>query len=455
MADWKADLEAVVGPAVARSRSLSEILVDEAALAQTAACYRRNFGEAKALLIADENTWAAAGAAVQDRLQAEGLAFERHVLAAEPKPKASVELAETLRARLAENECIPVMIGSGVLNDLVKYAASKLDRPYFCVATAASMDGYASAGAPLSLRGFKRTISCAPPRAILADLSVIGAAPSEMTGWGYGDLAGKVPAGGDWILADALGVEPLDDVAWPLVQDNLGGWLANPGALPAGEARAVAGLFAGLTVSGLAMEAHGSSRPASGADHQVAHLWEMQGLQHEGRKVSHGACVAVATLAVMRLYDWVLEQDLTALNADAILAKSRDLETKFAWIDEAFDNPDIAEGAKQETAAKHLSLEGHRARLTRVAEVWPDLRRRLRAHMMRADEMRVHLARAGAPSCAGEIGLDAEELCSTVLAARFTRDRYTLLDLLDETGLLADAVGALFSAEQGSCRTRP
>jgi glycerol-1-phosphate dehydrogenase [NAD(P)+] len=95
----------------------------------------------------------------------------------------------------------------------VKYAAFRLDRPYLCVATAASMDGYSSAGAPLVDDGFKKTIACRPPRAILADLAVIRAAPPAMAGWGYGDLAGKVPAGGDWLLADALGIEPLDDRA--------------------------------------------------------------------------------------------------------------------------------------------------------------------------------------------------------------------------------------------------
>ncbi len=48
------------------------------------------------------------------------------------------------------------------------------------------------------------------------------------------------------------------------------------------------------------MEAHGSSRPASGADHQIAHLWEMDDLHHGGERVSHGACVAVGTMTALR-----------------------------------------------------------------------------------------------------------------------------------------------------------
>ncbi len=169
------------------------------------------------------------------------------------------------------------------MNDLVKYAAFHLNRPYLCVATAASMDGYTSAGSPLSEKGFKKTLQCRPAKVVLADLDIIAAAPAAMTGWGYGDLAGKVPAGADWIIADALGIEPVDDIAWPMVQGNLRRWLGDPAAIASGDRRAMEGLFAGLTLVGLAMEAHGSSRPASGADHQVAHLWEMEDLSQERR----------------------------------------------------------------------------------------------------------------------------------------------------------------------------
>ncbi len=448
IAGWRERMDSLVAPAVARSRNIDEILVDETALEAIVPFYRRAFGDEPALLIADENTWGAAGAAIQARLSEADIAVEGHLLPAEPRPKASLDLAEALRERIADGQAHPVAVGSGVINDLVKYAAFQLERPYLCVATAASMDGYASAGAPLSDRGFKKTVTCAPPKAILADLSVITAAPPEMVGWGFGDLAGKVPAGGDWMLADALGIEPLDDVAWPLVQDNLRGWLAAPAALAAGDPAATADLFVGLTLSGLAMEFHGTSRPASGADHQVAHLWEMRGLTHEGQRVSHGACVSVGCLAVLRLYDWLLAQDLAALDVAACVAAHPDMESKAQLIEESFDSPDIAERAKLETASKHLDPEALAARLMHLQAIWPSLKARLSSHLMRADEMQHLLTTAGAPTRAADIGVGAEELCATVLAARFMRSRYTLLDLLDETGLLADALGTVFSAEQ-------
>jgi glycerol-1-phosphate dehydrogenase [NAD(P)+] len=440
-------LQAIAG-AVARSASVAEVLIGPGVLAQVAALYRRRF-TGPACLIADENTWAAAGAATEAALRAAGVATRSHILPALPRPKPTVELSDSLRAVLVQDVSTPVAIGSGVINDLVKHSAFGLGRPYLCIATAASMDGYTSAGAPLSERGFKKTIQCCPARAVLGDLDVIAKAPPEMTGWGYGDLSGKVPAGADWIIADALGIEAIDSIAWPLVQGGLRGWLSDPERIAAGNRAALEGLFAGLTMVGLAMELHGSSRPASGADHQIAHLWEMEDLQQHGERVSHGACVAVGCASTLDLYDWVLARDLTRLDIDGILAAAPSLDDKAAMILAAFGPGEIATRALEETRAKHLSPAGHRARLERLTALWPDLRIRLKAQVMPAAEMRRHLRAAGAPAEAADIGVPTSYLRRTVLNARFLRSRYTLLDLLDETGLLVQAVDTSLPAAQG------
>lgn len=435
----------VIADAVARSASVAEVVIARQALAQTGALYRRRFA-GPACLIADENTWKAAGAAAEAALDSAGIPLRRHILPAMPRPKPTVELAETLREVLAQDAATPVAIGSGVINDVVKHAAFTLDRPYLCIATAASMDGYTSAGSPLSERGFKKTIQCRPARAVLGDLDVIAAAPAEMSGWGYGDLAGKVPAGADWILADALGIEAIDPDVWRMVQDGLRGWLSNPSAIAKGDPAAIEGLFAGLTLIGLAMERHGSSRPASGADHQIAHLWEMDDLMQNGERVSHGACVAVGCMMTLRLYDWLLRQDLGRLEVEALVSRAPTLAEKEAGIIAAFGEGEIARRAIEETRAKHLPPDRLRDRLGRLVAAWPDLRARLARQLMPAAQMREQLHAAGAPAEAAEIGVDAAYLRRTTLNARFLRSRYTLLDLLDETGLLEPAVAACLPA---------
>ncbi len=433
----------VIRQAVARSANVAEVRIGRGVLAEAGALFARHFG-GPAVLFADDRGWAAAGPQVEAALNAAGIPCRRHVIPARPRPKPTVELADTLRAVLRPGET-PVAIGSGVMNDVVKHAAFTAGIPYLCVATAASMDGYTSAGAPLSDKGFKITIPCRPAKVLLADLDVIAAAPAEMTGWGYGDLAGKVPAGGDWMIADALGIEAIDDVAWPMVQDGLESWLSQPDRIAAGDRDAVEGLFLGLTLVGLAMEAHGSSRPASGADHQIAHLWEMDDLHFGGERVSHGACVAVGSMAALRMYDWLLARDQLGPSPDGAAGVA--LAEKEAEIRRLFGEGEVAARAMAETRAKHVEGAALHARLSRLHAVWPALSARLRARLWTADRMASHLSRAGAPVLAAEIGVDDRYLYQTILKARFLRSRYTVLDLLDECGLLEQAALAAIAPE--------
>src|SRR5436305_814352 len=144
------------------------------------------------------------------------------------------------------------------------------------------MDGYTAYGASITKDGLKQTFDCPAPRAVLADTEVIGAAPAGLTASGYADLAAKVTAGADWLIAEALGVEPIDAQAWALVQDRLREWLSDAAGVRRGERVAVRRLTVGLMMGGFAMQRTRTSRVASGAEHQFSHLWDMQHHNHEG-----------------------------------------------------------------------------------------------------------------------------------------------------------------------------
>lgn len=445
MPDWKEQLEATIRSAIAQSKTIDAILVEAGAIQKVPELLRRHFDESKVFLVADDNTMLAAGEKVAAVLSGQGFSVSTKVFPGSPRLKGTVENAETIVPQLRELGGFPVAVGSGVVNDLVKYAAFQLGVPYVSVATAASMDGYASAGSPLTVKGFKHTIPCAAPRVMVADLDVVTNAPKEMSSWGYGDLAGKLPAGADWLIADALGIEPLDESAWPLVQDNLRTWLSNPSGLAKGDAGATGALFTGLVAAGIAMEVHGSSRPASGADHQVAHLWEMDGLEFGGLPVSHGTCVAIGTLTILALYEWLLDQDLRQLDAEDIVSRRRRLSDIEAEIGQRFSSPAIAERAMRETQAKYVEDDDLKERIERIRTAWPELRQRLAGYLLPFDEMKNMLAAAGVATNPSDIGIKRAYHRETLVGSRLIRRRYTVLDFLEETGCFDQAVDQVFS----------
>ena len=357
-------------PAQASCRSIDNLCMRSGAMAETGRMWLKFIGSKPALVLADENTMGAAGHEAASSLEASNIDYRVELLS-NPQPES--EIGDAIASNTHASEHI-LAIGSGVVNDLAKYAAHQLRRPYVCVATAASMDGYTSPGAPLSAHGFKITIPCTPPAAVIGDLNVISKAPPHLTSSGYGDLAGKCPAGADWILADGLGIESIEHHAFDLVQGGLAKTLGDFSAVGAGERQATANLFKALLQCGYAMDDYGSSRPASGADHQIAHLWEMEKLTHQGNKVGHGFCVAIGCMAVLRLYEWLLERNPAAQDTESVISRAPGMEEKASEIRTAFKDREIAERAEEETRSKHLGVEMHRERLATIARNWPGIK---------------------------------------------------------------------------------
>jgi glycerol-1-phosphate dehydrogenase [NAD(P)+] len=289
-------------------------------------------------------------------------------------------------------------------------------------------------------------MTCPAPRAVVADLEVLAGAPPDMTASGYGDLLGKVTAGADWLVADALGVEPVDPRAWELAQGPLREAIGRPKELAGGDREALDRLVEGLVLSGLAMQAHASSRPASGAEHQFSHLWEMEGLGHDRRPpLSHGFKVGVGTVAIAALYERLLERDLAALDVEAVVRAWPGPEEAEAAVRAAHTTPGLDEAAVTETMAKHVDAGTLRGRLAGLADHWPDLRDRLRAQLLPADRVRELLAAAGCPTRPSELGLPAAAFRATYQRARMIRRRYTVLDLAAETGVFGELVDELFA----------
>ena len=440
----------LIEQALKTATETKDIVFGTDVLDKTGELFVRMFPGARVLVVADGNTFAAAGEAVVASLKAAGIEFaeEPYVFPGTPTLYAGYENVEKLREHIRPLEnTVVCSIASGTLNDIAKLASGELGRKYMNVCTAPSVDGYAAFGASISKDGFKITRSCPAPTALVADLRVIAAAPQRLIATGYGDLIEKIPAGADWILADELGIEPIDDYVWSLVQGPLRGALADPERIGAGDAEAITGLAEGNIMSGLAMQAAQSSRPASGAGHQFSHVWEMEGHGLDWEPpLSHGMKVGVGTVASCAIWEEALKIDMDALDVDAIVAAAKtdkEIEAKVRGL----LIPRIAAEAVKHSIEKNLQGDELRARIAAIREAWPRIVARVKDQLITADEAVDRLKKVGAPYHPEMIGIDMARFRETHIKAQTIRNRYTVLDLLTDLGMLDEVVERLFSED--------
>jgi glycerol-1-phosphate dehydrogenase [NAD(P)+] len=429
-----------IADALHKARETRCLELGSGVLARTPSVFRRLFGDKPALVIADTNTFAAAGQAVLEAFHRAGVVCRKPFIFVESDLYAEQRHVAALEEALKDHEAIPVAVGSGTINDLTKLAAHRAGRPYLAVATAASMDGYTAFAASISIDGWKQTVLCPAPAGVVADLDVICAAPPALNAAGYADLLAKITSGADWLLADALGVEPIDPTAWAIVQGGLREAVANPTGVRDRNPDALRQLTEGLMLGGFAMQWAKSSRPASGAEHQFSHLWDMQHHLHEGRIPLHGFKVGIGTLAIAGLYEYLLDQNLEDLDVSACCNRWLNEADCEKAVEASFSQRELAAVALRETRAKWLDAAGLRRQLETLRRVWPELRAQIRRQLIPRPELAAMLRAAGAPIEPEEIGFSRARLRESFRPAYWLRRRFTVLDLAERCGLLEPAL---------------
>ena len=431
--------------ALQRARDTKALEFGEGAMERLPKMLEALFPGKKVVIVADDNTYNAAGRKVCGILDAAGTQMEDSFIFKDPELYAEWSYLQQLEAYLKERDAVPVAVGSGVINDLTKLASHHLGRRYVIVGTAASMDGYTAYGASITYEGNKQTFDCPAPLGVVFDPAVAAKAPAGMSASGYADLLAKIPAGADWIISDAVGSEAIDDFAFNLVQKNLRKALSDPAAVADGDVEATGMLADGLIMSGFAMQAISPSRPASGTDHQFSHFWDMEGLCYNGRHVSHGFKVGIGTMVSTACLEFLISKDLTRLDIDACVAAWPTWEAQEAYIRKIFEGkPGHLARGLAESRAKYCGPEGIRCQLNAIVAVWPELRERIREQIIPFDDVKEMLRLVGAPSRPEEIGVSKARLRDTFKCIPFMRNRYTGIDLIYRAGLLDEVTEHIF-----------
>lgn len=400
--------------------------------------FKNQFPKKKAVVVAHKATWAVAGEKVDALLRQAGIEVQDPIIFQDDDMHAEWKYIEQLDAKLSQTDAVAVAVGSGTINDTTKLCSDHQGRPYMVVATAASMDGYVAFGASITKDGIKSTYKCNAPQAVVADVEVLATAPASMTASGYADLMAKVPAGADWIVADVLGIEPIDPTPWSIVQGGLHDALSAPAACKEGDPKALQALAEGLMLGGFAMQAYpASSRPASGAEHQISHMLNMDHfVMSNGQAPSHGFQVSIGTIVSLFFYEQLLKMDLKELDIDRLVESWPSLEEQKKQSLAMFKDSDFPTFAAGEIAAKYSTPEELRHHFEIMRDRQDELRERLNKQLLTVDQAIEHLKAVGAPIHPRDIDLSPQQMRSTIIRAQQIRRRYTIFDVAVRLGTM-------------------
>ena len=207
-------------------------------------------------------------------------------------------------------------MGSGVINDLCKYVSFKNDLGYYIVATAPSMDGYASVGAALILEGMKITLNARPPKAIIADTSVLKDAPISMIRAGYGDIVGKYSCLNDWKLSSLINDEYFCQRVYDLTYECAETVEKMAEGVSKRDEETVGMLMNALVTVGIAMSYVDCSRPASGSEHHLSHFFEITGILDKKEYFAHGIDVVYSAVVTAKIREAIINSNVHKFRFD-------------------------------------------------------------------------------------------------------------------------------------------
>lgn len=364
------------------------------------------------LIVADENTFGAAGEKALSVLA--GKRIKKAIFSGTEILVPNEAAIRRVQGALSDIDMI-VGIGSGVIQDLCKYISFESGIPYIIVATAPSMDGYASNGAAMITGGMKVTYKAGLPRAILADTAVLANAPMDMIKAGYGDIIGKFSALNDWKLSRCVTGEYFCEYIYDLTCEQIKRTLALAEGILKRDEKSIRALMEALVMIGIFMSFAGSSRPASGSEHHLSHFFEITGILTGSDYFPHGTDVAYSTVITAKLREMLLENPFP----QRIYRPNR---SEYAKRMEALYGPSAGGCmALQEKVGRYQNADPQ-IYLQKEAEI-----RQILAEMPTAGEIKNMLSLVGLDMQEFYKLYGKEKIKDAVLYAKDLKDRYTVL----------------------------
>lgn len=321
-------------------------------------------------------------------------------------------------AQLEPDVEVLIAVGSGTIHDTTRYCATQRKIPFVACPTAASVDGFCSTVCAMTWGGFKKTLIGQAPVLVLADIDVIKEAPPALALSGVGDILGKYTALADWKIAHVLTGEHLCPMIEELTREAVVAVHGCCRELAGKDPKSFERLTYGLLLSGLAMQLMGNSRPASGAEHHISHIIEMEpeplGVKSPGL---HGEKVGAATAIVSGVYHELAgKEDITEVFGD-YPPVTEELIRK-VYGDRLYDS--IA-AENQNDCAAGMTAE-------KVAAHWEEIREIIREIPTREELMGLY-REIGAKATLEDLEVPEEKLPELLAYSPLVRNRLTMMRL--------------------------
>ena len=320
-------------------------------------------------------------------------------------------------------------VGSGVLSDLGKWLAFDLNFPYVCFATAASMNGCASANVAATMDGIKTLLWARPPRTVLSDPATLRESPYELTAAGLGDILAKSASSADWRMNHFLFGDYFCERSVSLIADIEPLYMDHPEDVRDRKPEVMAALFHGLLLTGVAMTMAETSAPASGGEHLVSHTLDMMSSLDGTPHDLHGRQVGIGTVLASEVYRRVI-----SLESPDFSRASMDLDKEFWGV--------LGDGIEAQCTLKVERLR-KAVEILSQGDSWDRLREEVKPFLRSPDQIHNCLKRAGAAFRAEDIGCSRERLLCAVSHAHEIRSRFTVIDLARLVGVLPQAAAEI------------
>lgn len=396
---------------------------------------RRGLGT-HCVLVADDNTYRVAGEQVERTLKAAGFDVVPCVIHRENDMLPDdLSCGEVLLSITRDTEFL-IAVGSGTVTDTTRINAERTHLPFVSVGTAPSMDGYASAVAPLLHRGLKIQRPAVCPEIIVCDLDVLATAPMHMIASGVGDVLGKYIAKADWQLGQIINGEPCCPVCVEMVTNAVNALVDNVDEIAQKTEKGMRILIEALLLAGVTIMIIDNTRAVASIEHNIAQYWEMILVQRGIEPPMHGASVGVSTLLVWPLFERFAKEDLSKLDLDAIRAKRIPREKRERWMLHAYGE----EGGKQimrENPGDFLTWEEQERRICTAQERFEEIKAVIAA-MPPLEKIKQVMMTLNAEMTPEEEEIPEDLLRCSMHCGKDYRTRYTLFKLIDECGLLED-----------------